>query len=390
MMENLEHIVVPTIFGGCTAFFVCCIAGLSSMRIRGASFRRVRKLSKPTGEVSGSGTLASVRGGKNTSADAALYHLVQAEHQEAKRLQDYCIAYLVSASATLFAAFVGTAMAATFMAGSEFFHVYSASLDIFALLLVAIAFRRSGRYRVDWIRQRAKTEFLRQWAQTEFILIGDAKQVSAQFDEFHAHANEALAPARGDLLDAVVAFADQRIEEIHARLKSAVTIRPEALTLYLNRRPVRQKSWFTTSVERISHDRDRREVYMVGLFFLASLAALVKFGSLVGLGDDSIATRLAVFALLIFIGLAGASTSAYLGQNQRSIRHRYRAQIREIDDWFVTHRHIVELGSAGHAPQAEDLGALAEAVTDFEQLMNAELFDWIAISTDDAMELGPV
>lgn len=386
-MEHAQEFIFPVLAGLATALMVCGFGALATVRIRAFRFRQAKAL---PADSSGLPAIPfPQRDAARSNAADALRELVQTEHMQARLLQDRCVAWLVSASVTLFAAFAASAAAATLMASAERFHVYSAALDVAALLLVGGAFFQSGRFRAQWIRQRAKTEFLRQWAQVEFALLADVQRMTQEYDTFVARVDAALAPERGDLLEAVIAFADCRVEEIRLRFNTVQQVQPDALASYLQRRPIRQVKWFSTSVDRISMQHGRRGTYMLILILLAALAALVKFVALVVVTDGTVAANVAMFALLLFIGLAAASTSAYLGQNLRSVRHRYRAQLRAIDDWFAAHKDIVALAQARREVSARDVPALAEAVVGFERLMNAELIDWIAISTHDAMELAP-
>jgi hypothetical protein len=379
----------PAFLGCGTAVLACWIAALLAIRLRGPRFRRA-KLAPTLPPYVLPDIPVPRRTEKDASQDTALYHLIHAEHERAKSLQDWCVAYLVSSSATLFVAFLVSAGAATILARSGVFHLYSAALDVAALGLVVSTFMKSDRLRADWIRQRALTEFLRQWTLTDFVLVTSTETVTPRYEAFERRVRKALAPDRGDLMDAVVTFSDVRLQEILAGLEGLQAIPIEALRFYLARRPIRQARWYSASAARISRQHSTRRVIMLGLFALALLAAVVKFTALLvnHSGEGPLANG-AIFTLLLFIGLAAASTSAYLGQNLRSIRHRYRAQLRAIEDWFGARSIIADLASGFEAVGAENIPLIAEAVTAFESLMVTELVDWIAITTDDAMELAP-
>jgi hypothetical protein len=103
--------------------------------------------------------------------------------------------------------------------------------------------------------------------------------------------------------------------------------------------------------------------------------------------DYEIVAEAALFVLLVCIGLAGASSSAYLGQNQRSLKHRYAQQLRAIEEWVRTSSDTgLAAQLAGGGATSRD--ALIRDIRAFEFLMVIELVGWLSISTDDAMELA--
>lgn len=399
--------ILPVISGVATACAVYLLASLLAVRLRGFWFARARIAQPP--DPSYMPDIRAPEAMLRSPVHESLRSLMLVEHERANRLQNTCIASLVGASATLFVAFmvaaagVTVAEPATALAEHEttgtaagVLHLYSAALDLAALGIVGWAFLRSGRFRADWIRHRAVAEFLRQWSLCDVVFLASPQSVTPRYEAYLGRVEAALAPGHeADVLDAVVAFGDLRLQELRNGIASVKEIPAEALRFYLARRPVRQVRWFSGSAARISGQHGHREIVMLALFGGAILAALVKtavllFGHTGGVAAPAHAiVSWATFGLLVFIGLAAASTSAYMGQNLRSLRHRYRAQLRSIEDWFSAHAAAVALSQSDRTIVGSDIAMVAEAVTRFEDLMIAELVDWISITTDDAMELAP-
>ncbi|CAN5370235.1 hypothetical protein BH10PSE4_BH10PSE4_16510 [soil metagenome] len=358
--------------------------GLTLRRRRGVYTRAKRDPVAPDFD------LPSIPPGARTAEEqtlaGALYQLLQAEHNAAKALQDQTVAYLVAASVTLLAAFVASILGVTALKHVETFHLFAAGLDMAALAAVLWAFLRSGQYRARWIRQRVLTELLRQWAALDFVLIPDAKSFTVRYDAFRKRAADAL-QAEYDPLEAAVVFGTERVREIRAAIQGQTALPVDAVRYYLNRRPFRQAHWFATSAARLEGAHDRRQGLMLTLYVIAALAAVVK---LVGLLVSSHATAdWATLFLLVSVGLAGASTSTYFSQNQRSLRHRYEAHLRALEDWFDAHAEVWS-----DIRQTSPLGGpaairFAHAVASFESMMVIELIDWIAVTTDDVMEIAP-
>jgi hypothetical protein len=126
---------------------------------------------------------------------------------------------------------------------------------------------------------------------------------------------------------------------------------------------------------------------MILLFASTLVAAALKW---IGtLSERQTLTEWSMFCLLIFIGVATASTSTYVGQNLRSLRHQYAAQQRRLKGWFEIYSSVIECAQVGSAIDAHQKTLAVDAVVAFERLMIDELMDWIAVTEDDAMELGP-
>ena len=83
------------------------------------------------------------------------------------------------------------------------------------------------------------------------------------------------------------------------------------------------------------------------------------------------------FIILVFLAIATWMTALFVGQNSRSLVHRYLDQLDRIHTWFDAHLNPVP---AALPP---------EAVLNFEDLMIEELISWVEITTRDRIELSP-
>jgi hypothetical protein len=261
----------------------------------------------------------------------------------------------------------------------------SAAFDVVALAYSFFAFRLSGRYRTAWLRQRAITELLRQWLTVEYIFMPPESALTAHVEALLAGWEGAVAKVSATLIESVATVAFSRIDELSVAL-AASDLSENALRAYYIARPQRQARWFATSLERLSRSHHLRKSFMAAAFFGAAIAACVKFMALL-LHNEEL-SQVSLLVLLVCVGLAGASSSAYLGQNQRSLKHRYHQQLRSIESWIKQS----ELDGLVARIQRQDISASINVIRDvraFEQLMVIELLDWLAISTDDAMELAP-
>lgn len=332
-----------------------------------------------------------IRTDEQKASDEALYKLLQAEHEQAKTLQNDSFFSLILASAALLIAFAVSAASVTIAPDDPAFHLYSGVLDLAALVVVGAAFVHAGATRTKWTRQRTLTEFLRQWAVTDFIFDKSGEPFEERFRAFVGRVRDELAAERGEIHALALAFGAVRLREVRERISEAADMSGEDLRYYLFRRPVRQALWFDASRARIVEHQESRKTLMICLFALAALAAATKLGALLLLeGHDAhLVSGAATFVLLTVIGLAAATTSSYAGQNQRSLRHRYDAQSAAVRTWIENETHTIELANKRRRATPSERDNVATAIIAFESLMINELVDWIAISTNDAMELAP-
>jgi hypothetical protein len=388
-----QNEIAAILLGGIIGCVAAGMAGVATRRFRSAAFARAKRQSEAAPRLA-SNRWSEMRTADEAVQDAAIHNMVQSEHDQAKLKQDLCIAYLIASSSALFLAFAVSAAAVTVFSAKEAFHGFQqfvGALDLAALAICAWSFRRSGELRRSWIRQRAVTEFLRGWSLSDFVLLPCALTITPRYARAEAEIRGALASDHGDILEAVTNLSERRLVELRAAFSALDHVSVNALRFYLARRPESQKRWFASSTHRIEAHRRSRSFLMLALFLLAILTAILKL-ALVVAEIDSLKPLEAwtEFALLIFIGLAGASSSAYLGQNQRSLGHRYDSQLRAIDLWFKRHDSVLRLALSTEDIAKGETRQIADAVVDFESVMFAELIDWIAVTRDDAMELAPV
>jgi hypothetical protein len=363
---------------------------LTSLGIRAAVQTRRRlhqraKLERPVLSIPSISPV--VRTADQSVADRAVYELVQVEHDLSKTLQDKTVATLIGASCALLAAFVTAVASVTAFPTSEPLHLFAAAFDVSALATTAVTYRRSGEWRATWIRQRIVTEFFRQWSTVDYPLIAADTGLSQRTDTLSRNVRSALDDDKDDGLDAVLRLGKERLAEIHAAILRSTAVSTEDLRYYLSRRPIRQAYWFATSIKRLDGQDSRRQHLLATLFVVALGGALVKTACILLSIHEGVTW--ATLAVLISIGIAGASTSMYIGQNQRSLHHRYTAQLRAIEDWFDRHTQLLSRADMSVPLRGKDLRALADAVVQFEEPMIVELADWIGITVDDAMELTP-
>jgi hypothetical protein len=126
------------------------------------------------------------------------------------------------------------------------------------------------------------------------------------------------------------------------------------------------------------------------LFLVSLLLALIKV-VLTHYPIEPIISDGISLLLLLVTGVAAATTSLYMGQNSRSLSHRYAAQETRIDGWIksLLADHAVNFQSKTSALSEPSKQEMRNAVLEFEDLMNEELVDWIEISHRDVAELTP-
>lgn len=311
-----------------------------------------------------------------------LVGILQSAHERAKSSQDCCYGHLIATSAVLLMAFVITVLGVTVARHSGWLHFFSAAFDVCALVIAYFSFRSSRIHRSLWLRQRTTCEFVRQALALRPIFIGT--------NEFPGGATlvssiESALSGRADTFDEEVStLCGARLREIRSALEP-LDFRYDALYAYYIARPQRQALWFESSLARIGRGHNWRTRLTKISFAVAAIFACVKLIAL--LIHFEFLVDVATALLLIAIGLSGASSSVYLGQNQRSLKHRYSQQLKAFKEWVDRSGMNGVVASLSGAPISS-----ADVVNDivaFEQLMMTELLDWIAISTDDSMELAP-
>jgi hypothetical protein len=381
-VEEAAH-YFPMVIGAAAAILIAAIAGALTPAARSRLYRHEKGTSSAPAAMQETGIHAPPA---PIRSDAAVKALFLAEHREANRLQNATLASLTSVAASLTAAFVFTACAATILPHAHGFHLFSAGFDLAAFALVIWHFHRAASRRAEWIRARAVTELLRQWSVVDLVLIGGGVP-EQDFLDLKARARGEL-EGGSDLAAAVLRFGEERIEEIGAALRKLSAVPAAAFRHYVDRRPARQRRWFASAETRVSGQGHRTRRLLLILFGLAAAAATLKAALLVSFPDQAEAESAAMLALFVLIGLSATVTSAYLSQNARSLSHRYRTQSRSMADWFERHSSLLAAAEGSAPLTGPMIQSMTQAVREFEYLMLDELIDWIMITDRDSLEIA--
>ena len=378
-----SEIVLAMLVGATSALVVGAATASVAVRVRAFIFTRQKQDPPPLPDW-----LPVFPAGLHTAGkekrDNAIREELKLVHARAKAFQDRSFGQLIATSIVLLTAFIVTAFGVTVARSSAWLHFYSAALDIIALTFAFFAYRRSGANRAEWLRQRAVTELLRQWLTVEYLLAPRESAIAARFAGLISRFESAISGCSDKLIEEVSEIAKGRIKEMATTL-GPLEFSRDALGVYYVTRPLRQVDWFQTSLARIKKTHHRRARLIKASFFGAVLAACAKLAAL--LFHLEALADVAMIVLLILIGLSGASSSSYLGQNQRSLKHRYTQQLQAIKTWVEASRVGGVVARLNDASTPSTL--LVGDIIAFEQLMIVELLDWLAISIDDAMELAP-
>ncbi|MBB6255213.1 hypothetical protein [Nitrospirillum iridis] len=384
MAENqIVEIVVGILAGTAGAFTLGALSAAITIRRRVGLFARIKheRSSTPPAWLM---TFSPAERSAHKQRDKAMRQLLASVHAEAKAFQDRTLAQLVAASAVLFGALVVTALGVTLWRDSNFIHFASSSFDLAALIVSFSAFRRSGRYRTAWLRRRAVAEFLRQWLTVDYLLTSPGPALTHRVECLLAEWESAITQDPQTLLASTGVLARKRIADLGLAVAEADPS-DDDLRSYWSVRPHRQARWFEDSLERLERSHHNRGRFMACTFVVAAIAGCVKLVALTAHND--VVANAALFIFLICVGLAGASSSAYLGQNQRSLKHRYSQQLRAIEHWQDSSKQDgLAARLSGNA--SVRISEIVRDICAFERLMMVELLDWMAITTDDAMELA--
>jgi len=382
-MADAAH-PLPVLLGVIAAVTVAAGAAMLTPRMRSRLYRH-EKGSKSDG-ASTAGPDPG-RSAEEQAEDAATKALLMAEHRAAIDLQVRTLRHLMSVAASLTAAFLCTALAATVLSEAHDFHLFAATLDVAAFGLVLWSFVMATRCRKSWLASRAVTEMLRQWSVVDRILLAP-DDFELGFKAMRDRARNALRAHDRDFAAVVLRFGRLRLEEIGEALSALPAVPAGRVRYYLDRRPARQRRWFATAEARVSGQGKRHRRTLMILFAFATVAALVKVALLLGWLRWPGAVDWTMLALLVLIGLSATLTSVYLNQNIRSLSHRYRSQSRNIAWWFERHESLIEAAERSEPLSGPLASQLAAAVVEFETLMVDELVDWIVITDHDSLEIA--
>jgi hypothetical protein len=312
---------------------------------------------------------------------------VRADHQRASALQNqyqFCLAFAVSA---LMVGFIGLAGSATLWRESTEFALFSALLDVCCFVLVAIAFVVGGKINRRWIQARIVAELGRQrdalrqlWGDAANIDGAPADAAAAPAQRASSRERLGRAVAASTNLTSLIRGEWKKAREHLARTAQPVSL-PEAAG-YLHGRPIRQANWFYASAHRLEHQAELRESMLKFCFVVVVLLAAAKVATVFPYdGAPLYPFKYVVsFAIFAFLGVATWLTALFVGQNTRSVLHRYVDQSGRIHAWFDAH-------IAARTVATQPLSV--QAVLEFEDLMIDELVSWVEITRRDRIELSP-
>ena len=312
----------------------------------------------------------------------------QIDHQVANNLQSryhFVLAYAVSA---LMIGFIGLTFAVTLGRESHSFVMFSAFLDVFCFLLVAASFFICVRINRQWVASRIIAEFGRQrdtlrqlWARSVKTIAPPPRSVS-ESERFQKAIREAV-----EFIPVI------RAEWKSDRERLADSIEPSSLcsdsiARYLRQRVIRQANWYYASRHRIYRQGVIKELMLKLFFGVVLLLSVLK--SLIITTDDLAVIHkwkyFLYFFIFLFLSLSTWLTALFVGQNSKSLMHRYDEQSQRIHAWLNT--HVSDLDAPIVLLEAMPTLSV-EAVLEFEDLIIDELISWVAITERDMIELSP-
>ena len=320
--------------------------------------------------------------------------LVRDSHANAIKRQNMYHLVMATAVSALLVAFIGVAAELTFSGGFRPQTQFVALLDVTCLLVTLICFFVGIAASRNWMAARVHAELLRQWYVVDEILLGGASSgdLTRRFEKFEGRIKYLSGHVSTSISGEVLKFWAARHNEI-LTIVSERDLLSRRVGAYLQRRPVRQANWFFAARKRFEHQSHVRANLLAWLFGATLVLAVTRLGLVFHLLPNSwsVSEPFLTFFALCFIGLSSAMTALYVGQNIRSLVHRYEAQERWIMKWLETCSSQFDggAGKMGELISGDEKMRLADSVLDFERLMIDELIDWIHISTHDVLELAP-
>lgn len=417
--------------------------------LRSLGFKRWDKKSFATKADEFGSALLSVE----LSADAELARQrgsdLRADLQkQAQRAQDEYQKSVARGVGAIVTAFIVLAASVVWGSNNSDLVLFSAVLDLACFSFSVVAFWSAAHWNRIWLMRRAKNELLRQWCVIDNLLSPDAQtesEVDSEYATFRARVEDALgkeerailrtiwsivtAPfasksrkqhGRADLSSKVLDFWRMRRGELFA-LTAARNVSVGRLAMHFKKRPKAQGQWFPRAHARLSEHGSWRGWLLFWIFMVTTVLAAVKTALLFDLFPHDWASikPILTFSMLVMIGISAAISALYLNQNNRSLTHRYSAQIRQIDAWLELYRPVLgaaerllqeanreavkrlsEPEGSDQNPSAREGAALALVPTEmwsatlplilqFEDLMIEELLDFISISEHDVLEISP-
>lgn len=290
-------------------------------------------------------------------------------------------------------------------------------IDVIAILYFLFYWWRARQANKKWVMSRILAELTRQRLSLSVLAIpaeiAQSQDISGFFDQIKAiiipddeplwtRAKNALGigPTSEQL--------DARIRKYWDHLKLELTQFPaptnsddakRSRAHYLWERPIRQLEWFRMRQNQLSNEGRSRGRTLITLYFISLILAIVvllsehpflstAISSALNLDNMSQVTKtigsinfqdLISLLLLTTSALSAALTYWFLSRNERSLNHRYKTQIRQIETWLSSLRHRSN-GGAAHLEWAD--------IEAFERTMIGDVIDWTHITSNDIAELG--
>lgn len=312
--------------------------------------------------------------------DAAKKWVAPLHNEGIKQQNDYydCLTRSVSAlSLALLALIFGLALPKS----QHWYATFFAAIEALAFVYVLQQFRKGRHVNAAWVDARIRSEIVRQAGMV--MAANAAAEGRTELDSNEQTKWEKIARSgTSKEMPKTIELSDH-LEKLwinnHDLLAGYVAnLTSDAFQAYLSERARRQIRWFRTSIKRLSDNHHLREHLLRLVFIGCTIIAFVKLSlSIPIVTAPPQAKSVVLVVLLIGAVWASAYTGFYLGNNQRSLYHRYNVQVRQIRDWL----------RECEKTQSLDPAAMQRNVMWFETLMNDELIDWVRITDHDSMEL---
>jgi hypothetical protein len=339
-------------------------------------------------------SVVSLPEGSNPAEAQGLLDLLLVDHTSSVLAQEKYYSCIFGSVSGLWLAFAVLATGVTVVNRESYLAFVLEVLEIVALASALLFFLLGRKATRLWIIGRVNVEMLRRFVFLRLLYFSGRSGAevggltSAYYSEQDRVNSVTATSSLSDLgFRAKKYWSTQRIAIQHGPC-DCITV--DAILYYINRRPLRQLIWFRASKNRLQALEKRRTSMLTFLFLVSLLLALIKV-VLTHYPIEPIISDGISLLLLLVTGVAAATTSLYMGQNSRSLSHRYAAQETRIDGWIksLLADHAVNFQSKTSALSEPSKQEMRNAVLEFEDLMNEELVDWIEISHRDVAELTP-
>lgn len=289
--------------------------------------------------------------------------------------------------------FILTAMNLTILRSNDYLDKYISTAEFLAIFYVLIHWWRAQQANQKWILKRIHSELLRQWRHLGIAFSWPEEEIAVAYPAACRRIEvEILLPrsrfwqwlglglTSNDLEKRIHKYWDNFSEELKAKALTQTRDNcSDNISYYIYARPVKQLGWYRMRKQQLFRAEHWRGILMIVLFLLTLLltsanvylahrfTAISKFSDWLNL------------CLLMMTALSAMLTYWYLSRNERSMRHRYATQTREIEGWLKK-----ATGSFSNCRTAQ----LYEELLGFETVMLSELIDWIHATSHDSVELG--